>query len=73
MDDHYVWCSSQHHKFDPTKPAEVKGGSRWIHRDTLNRLGAPFSSHFESSKTEHASPFSRSYWKWGRSNDKPAR
>jgi hypothetical protein len=22
--DHYVWCASQHHNFDPTKPA-----SKW--------------------------------------------
>jgi integrase len=26
--DHYVWCSSQHHKFDPTKPAE-KWDTAW--------------------------------------------
>jgi integrase len=26
--DHYVWCSNQHHKFDPTKPAE-KWDTAW--------------------------------------------
>src|SRR3954467_10071029 len=26
--DHYVWCASQHHKFDPTKPAE-KWDTAW--------------------------------------------
>ena len=26
--DHYVWCSNQHHKFNPTKPAE-KWDTAW--------------------------------------------
>ena len=36
--EHYVWCASQHHKYDPTKPASKWDGA-W--RSLRNAAGLP--------------------------------
>jgi hypothetical protein len=37
--DDYVWCASQHHKFEPTKPA-----TKWDHAWRALRKAAPFAT-----------------------------
>lgn len=39
---HYVWCASQHHKVDPTKPASKWDGAWHSHRKAAGLLGFRF-------------------------------
>jgi len=40
--DHYVWCASQHHNFDPTKPASKWDTARHALRDAAGLPGFRF-------------------------------
>jgi integrase len=36
---HYLWCASQHHKFEPTKPAKKRDGAWHSLRDAAGCAG----------------------------------